>query len=72
MGSEKRVDYTAIGANVNLAQRLESNAPEGGILISKALRDQIAATLKTKPAGKIKAKGFDDEIEVFDVLADQS
>lgn len=32
MGSSKRLSYTVLGSAVNLAQRLESNAPPGGIL----------------------------------------
>jgi adenylate cyclase len=68
MGSEKRVDYTAIGANVNLAQRLESNAPQEGILISRSVYDQVRNSVQTKPAGMIKAKGFDNEIETFEVI----
>jgi len=72
MGSEKRVDYTAIGANVNLAQRLESNAPVEGILISRPVYDLVRDSVKTKPAGMIKAKGFDNEIETFEVVIEPS
>jgi adenylate cyclase len=68
MGSEKRVDYTAIGASVNLAQRLETNAPEGGILISRSVYDVVREIVRTKPAGRIKAKGFGEEIEVFEIV----
>jgi adenylate cyclase len=35
MGSERRLSYTVLGSDVNLAQRFEANAPVGGILISK-------------------------------------
>ena len=35
MGSARRLSYTVLGAAANLAQRLESNAPVGGILISQ-------------------------------------
>ena len=61
------LDYTVIGANVNLAQRLESNAPVEGILISNPVFEKVKEEIETKPAGKIKAKGFEEEIEVHEV-----
>jgi len=68
MGSSRRLDYTTIGANVNLAQRLESGAPPGGILVTRALYDLIVGRVEAEPAGRIKAKGFENEIEVFEIL----
>lgn len=72
MGSAKRLDYTVIGANVNLAQRLESNAPHEGILISRSVYDSVHESVPTKPVGKIKVKGYTEEIEVFEVLIEDA
>ena len=71
MGSSKRLDYTTIGANVNLAQRLESAAPVEGILIAKSVYEKVKDEIDVKEAGTIKAKGFSEPIEVFEVVLPQ-
>ena len=45
MGSARRLDYTVIGSNVNLASRLESGARPGQILVSKATRDALPSSI---------------------------
>ncbi len=67
MGSAQRFDYTAIGADVNLAQRLEREAPGGGILISTRLRDAVTAHVRLRPFGPIDAKGL-GAVEAFEVV----
>lgn len=65
MGSRSRMEYTVIGSDVNLAQRLESNCPPGKILVSNEVADQIAEHIGSTPMGTINAKGFDQPIPVF-------
>jgi adenylate cyclase len=66
-GSDLRMDYTIIGAEVNVAARLEQAADPGGILISKEtymlVRDEILACVREP----LIAKGFDDPIIAFAV-----
>jgi adenylate cyclase len=67
MGSSLRLSYTVLGSEVNLAQRLESNAPVGGILISEQTNAAIDRQIKTNPLGQINVKGFENAITVFEV-----
>jgi adenylate cyclase len=66
-GSDLRMDYTIIGAEVNLAARLEQAAVPGGILVSKEtyslVRDEITA-VEQQP---LTVKGFPDPIQAFAV-----
>ncbi len=71
MGSVKRMDYTVLGANVNLAQRLEANAPVEGILISESVYQLVKDQVRAKARGGIQVKGLTRDVEVFEVVVDQ-
>lgn len=65
MGSTSRREFTLLGRNVNLAQRLESNCPCGGVLLSQRTAALVQEQYRVNPVGALKLKGFDQEVECF-------
>ena len=67
IGSNFRMDYTAIGDTVNTASRLESNAKAGEILISEEVKKRREGRIETEDVGEIPLKGKSRRIFVYRV-----
>ncbi len=63
MGSASRREFTLLGRNVNLAQRMESNAPKGGILVSARTAALVQDQFVLDDPTRLMVKGFDKEVE---------
>ncbi|MCL4294485.1 MAG: adenylate/guanylate cyclase domain-containing protein [Anaerolineae bacterium] len=68
IGSARRLDYTAIGDVVNTAQRLQSIAAAGQILLSAATRACLDG-VAVDALGPKQVKGKREAIEVFSLAA---
>jgi AAA ATPase domain/Adenylate and Guanylate cyclase catalytic domain len=66
IGSDLRMDYTAVGQTTHLAARLEQMAMPGSILISPETLNLAEGFVVVKPLGERPVKGS-DTIEVFEI-----
>lgn len=68
VGTDRRMDYTAIGDTTNLAARLEQAAQPGTILMSEATERLVRGRFQVAPTVSLTVKGKTDPITAFEVL----
>lgn len=67
IGSDFRMDYTAIGDTVNTAARLEANAPAGAVYISDRVYESVKDRITVEEVGEIPLKGKTNGVFVYSV-----
>jgi class 3 adenylate cyclase len=68
IGTERRLEYTAISDSVNTAKRLQENSAKNQIIISKVAYARVKDEIEVKPIAPVAAKGKTVPLEVFEVL----
>ena len=68
VGSQKRFDYTVIGVEVNIAQRLAAVAASGQILITRNVKDRLNSDVHIKEESSQVLKGLKEPISIYSVF----
>jgi len=71
IGNDLRMDYTAVGDTTNLASRLQTAAPAGGVLVSETTARLVAGFFETRDLGPLILKGVSGARHAFEVLAER-
>src|ERR671937_791990 len=67
IGSDLRMDYTAVGQTTHLAARMEQMALPGAILITPAVLGLVEGFVQVKALGAMSVRGLRDPVEVYEV-----
>ena len=64
----RRLDYTVIGDTVNVAQRLQSAAEKGQIVISETSYEKVKQSFNCKKIGDVSMKNKANDVMIYEVL----
>lgn len=65
IGSAKRVDYTVIGTEVNISQRLASETEVGQVLLTQQAYEDVEAAFVFEDLGPMLLRGMTSEVSVY-------
>src|SRR5262245_25655551 len=66
IGSDLRMDYSAVGQTTHLAARMEQLASPGSIFLTMATLRHAEGYVEIKPLGLVPVKGLSEPVEVYE------
>ena len=70
IGSDLRMDYTAVGQTTHLAARMEQLAAPGSIAMAPDTLRLAEGYVTVKPLGPVKVKGLSEPVDVYEVTSE--
>ncbi len=67
IGTDRAVNYTAIGDTVNLTKRLQEYAAPGQILVEETVIQRLGNLAQARPLGELKVKGRKKQAFVYEL-----
>jgi class 3 adenylate cyclase/predicted ATPase len=67
IGSDLKMDYTAVGQTTHLAARMEQMAMPGSILMTADTLVLTEGFVQVKPLGPVHVKGLNEPVEVYEI-----
>ena len=68
IGSLRRMEYSVIGPDVNIASRLCDRARSSEILVSSRVYDEVGGIFEYEHAGRLPFKGMRERMDIYRVL----
>jgi class 3 adenylate cyclase/predicted ATPase len=68
IGSDLRMDYTAVGQTTHLAARMEQLALPGTIRLTASTLALAEGYIEVKPLGPVPVKGIAEPVEIYDLV----
>ena len=68
IGSDLRMDYTAVGQTTHLAARMEQLAAPGAIVFGPATLDLVEGYVEVNSLGPLAVKGLAEPVEVYELV----
>ena len=68
IGTQRRLDYTAIGDSVNVAKRLQENAAPDQVLVSTRVAERVGDWVTMRGVPPFMAEGKKEPLDAYEIL----